>query len=97
MRAVLREDQNGYLQAWLVRDNDPDDAAEQGIPLEPPAMDGIDWGEVQRDIHNALVRRGVFGEHDLSSAQSKVLPVVSRVIKRHVVLLYKQEAKNGAE
>lgn len=93
MRAVLREDQNGYLRAWLVRDSDPDEDAEQGIPLEPPDLDGIDWGEVQRDIHNALVRRGLFGAGDLAGRQSKVLPIVARVVKKHVVLLYKQEAK----
>lgn len=94
MRAVLREDQNGYLQAWLVRDNDPDDMAEQGIPLEPPDLDGIDWGNVQRDIHNALVKRGIFGKADLSGAQARMLPIVTRVVKKHVVLLYKEEAKN---
>ena len=95
MRTVLIEDPNGYLRAYLVRDQDPDEMAEQGIPLETPAIDGIEWVDVERDIHNALIRRGIFSTKQLERSQDKVLGIVSRVVRRHVILKIKEEENNG--
>lgn len=95
MRTVLIEDPNGYLRAYLVRDQDPDEMAEQGIPLETPAIDGIEWVDVERDIHNALIRRGIFSTKELERSQDKVLGIVSRVVRRHVILKIKEEENNG--
>jgi hypothetical protein len=94
LRTVLKEDRNGYLRAWLIRDNDPDDLAEQGIPIHPPDFGEIDWDAVEKDIHNALVRRGLFTTKDLGNSQDKVLGIVSRTVRRHVVMRFKEEAKH---
>lgn len=95
MRTVLIEDPNGYLRAYLVRDQDPDEMAEQGIPLQTPGIDGIEWVDVERDIHNALIRRGIFSTKELERSQDKVLGIVSRVVRRHVILKIKEEENNG--
>ena len=90
MRRVIWEDRNGYTRASLVRDGDPDEAAEYGVPIEPPDLDEIDWEEVKRDLHNNLVRKGLFTYEDMRNAQKGIRSAVILALHKKVVDLYRR-------
>lgn len=90
MRTVIWEDRNGYTRASLVRDGDPDEAAESGIPVSPPDLDQIDWEEVKRDLSNNLVRKGLFTYEDMQKAQNGIRSAVILALHKKVVDLYKR-------
>ena len=94
MRTVIWEDRNGYTRASLIRDGDPDEAAEYGIPIEAPNLDYINFEEVKRDLHNELVRRGLFTHKDVQRQQRGVTASIIAVLKKRVVDTYKL---NGGE
>ena len=89
MRRVIWEDRNGYTRASLIRDGDPDESAEHGIPVDPPSLDRIDFEEVKRDLHNELVRRGIFTYKDVQREQRAITASVISVLKKRVVDIYK--------
>lgn len=91
MRQVTWEDRNGYLHAALIRDDDPDDAGPQGLPLEPPELADLDWDGVGRDIQNALVRGGLFTWEDVQREQGPLLNIACRAVKRRLIVLYRQK------
>lgn len=98
MRTVAWEDDRGYLRVSLVRDDDPDEAAEEGIPLEPPDLSEIGWKEIEKELHNALVRGGLFTWTDVLASQDELGNAACRIVRRHVAMLYKRkerEVKNG--
>lgn len=103
MREVAWTDRHGYKRVSLIRDDDPDDMAEQGIPLAPPNVDRINWEEVKRDLHNTLIDQRMFGWQDVQRAQNALTGILVRVLKRQLVLLYriedrevKEHAKHGS-
>ena len=96
MRRVIWEDRNGYLRASLVRDTDPDEMAEQGVPVDLPSLDGINWEEVKRELNNELIRRGLFTWNDVMRSQNGVTASVNRIISRQLALLYKVQAQEVA-
>ena len=91
MRTVIWQDKNGYFRAAMIRDDDPDDMGPQGIPLEPPSLDGLDCGELKKAIHNELVRQGLFTWADVVKGQSAVTGVVTGIVKRHLIQAYRSE------
>lgn len=95
MRTVEYEDRAGYIRATLIRDDDPDEMAEQGIPLEPPDLELLDWEGIRRDIHNSLVHARLFTWQDVLKKQNAVGGIVARVIKRHIVRLYRFEDQHA--
>jgi len=98
MRRVAWEDDRGYLRVALVRDADPDEAGPEGIPLEPPDLGEIDWKDIERELHNALVQEGLFTWTDVLAAQEALGSAACRIVRRRVAQLYKQkerEVKNG--
>lgn len=104
MREVAWMDRHGYKHVSLIRDTDPDDMAEQGIPLAPPNVDRINWEEVKRELHNALIDHRMFGWQDVQRAQNALTGILVAVLKRKLVLLYRQEfqevkehAKHGSD
>jgi hypothetical protein len=90
MRRVIWEDRNGYTRASLVRDGDPDEDAEYGVPIEPPDLDKIEWEEVKRDLYNNLVRQGIFTYEDMRNAQNAIRRAVILALHKKVVDLYKR-------
>jgi len=103
MREVAWTDRYGYKRVSLIRDDMTDDMAEQGIPLQPPNVDRINWEEVKRDLHNALIDQRMFGWQDVQRAQNALTGILVAVLKRQLVLLYriedrevKEHAKHGS-
>ncbi len=89
MRQVEWTDKAGYNHRSLVRDNDPDDMAEQGIPLDPPDLSPIDWEMVRKDLHNALLHNEMIEWGDIPVRPNGISNAIKTSMKRQVVNLYK--------
>lgn len=89
MRMVITTDRRGYKRAWWVVDEDPDELAEEGIPLNPPDLDLLEWEEVKKSLHNMLVERGLFTWMDVQRAQSGVTGAILTAMKRRLISLYR--------
>lgn len=98
MKLVSWEDERGYMHQAYIPDGAPDSAAkESGIPHDPPDLSEIDWEEVAREIHNALVAQGLITWQDVMRQQTTLVPILTSSLKRRLQLLYrkKYEAKEA--
>ncbi len=89
MRIVTWEDKDGWLRVSMVRDSDPDEAAPQGIPQNPPDLTLIAWEDVCKEINNTLVRRGALTWNDVQRGQTAITDAVTSAIRRRIVMLYR--------
>lgn len=89
MRIVVVEDRLGYKRAYWVKNEDPDDMAEEGLPLNPPNLDFLEWEEVKRDLHNMLVDRGLFTWMDVQKAQNGVTSSILGAMRKRLINLYR--------
>lgn len=92
MRVVTWTDKNGYKHRSLVRDDDPDDMAEQGVLQDPPNLEELDWADIKMDLHNALVERGLFSWRNVQE-RGGLRGAILSTMKRRLVYLYR-EAEN---
>jgi hypothetical protein len=92
MRIVKWTDRNGWLHANYVRDNDPNTAAAQGVPVQMPELELLDCEEVKRDINNYLVEHDCYTWQDVQHKQNAITKAVRRALARRVVQMYKTEA-----
>ena len=90
MKVVTYEDKDGKLHRVLLRDNDPETLAEEGIPFDPPSIEDI-LEKAKIELHNELVRRELFdvksiNQHSgaLSSAVKKC--ITNKIIQRYLLL-----------
>jgi hypothetical protein len=83
-------DDRGRLRRSLVRDGDPDALAPQGLPRGVPDLGRLDWEAVERDLHNALHRRGLYTWEDVQRAQDGVTGAVLAALRRRVTALYRE-------
>lgn len=90
MKEVDYIDQNGYKRKRVVRDSVPDKEAHRGIPLEPPDLSLIDWDEIQRELHNRLIDRGLITMKDVRHLKT-LQNAITSIIQPKVVALYKQQ------
>lgn len=92
MRAVTWTDKNGYNHRSLVRDDDSDDMAPQGLLQDPPSLTELDWEAIKRDLHNALVERQLYSWRDVQEKKG-LRGAILLSMKRRLVYLYR-EAEN---
>lgn len=77
-------DENGYYHLSLVRNED--DNPLWGIPLEPPSLAELGISiELQKDLHNELVRRNLFSWSDVQAQQNSVTGAVKAVARHHKI------------
>lgn len=91
MRLVTWEDEHGYLRQSYIPDGQPDSAAESGIPHNPPDLSEIDWEEVAKEIHNALVAQGLITWQDVQRQQTTLVPILVAPVKRRIQALYRRK------
>ena len=95
MKTIEWVDERGYKRRSMLRDDDPDELAHMGIPLPgPPDLDQLDWGHLQRELHNALFNAGLFTWQDVQVAQTGVTSAILTGFKRPVVTLYRMEVND---
>lgn len=91
MKIVVWTDKDGYNHRSLLRDSDPDSIASSGVPLDPPSVDQLDWEGIKRDLHNALIDRGLHDMQDVQKQQNGVTSSIISVLKRPLMSLYKMQ------
>ena len=92
MRQVTWTDDRGYKHRSLVRDDDPDEMAPQGILQDPPSLENIDWEGVKKDLHNQLVDLGISSWRDVQEIRGLRGAILS-AMKRRLVYLYREAEK----
>lgn len=90
MKIVIFEDKKGKLHRTMLRDNDPDVLASEGIPIDPPNIEGI-LEEAKVELHNELVRRGLVDVKSINDRQGALTSAVNKHITRKIIQLYLQE------
>jgi len=93
MRIVMWTDKDGYLHRSMVRDQDPDEEAQRGVPMDPPSLDEVDWEGVKRDIHNALVSQGLITWRDLQR-QGNLKGLIVSAVKPRIISLFKRQLED---
>ena len=71
MRLVTWEDEKGFMRQSYVPDNAPDSRASSGIAHNPPDLSEMDWGEVERELNNALIAQGLITWQDVQRQRMK--------------------------
>jgi len=89
MRTVDYVDDSGYQRRALLRDDDPDSVAPQGIQLGPPPIDELDWEAIKRDLHNRLFRAGLFSWRDVQEKRG-LRGAILASMKGPLVYLYRE-------
>lgn len=93
MRLVEWLDEDGYKHLSWIKDNDLDISAPKGIKADPPILDQIDWKQVEKELHNALVERRLSNWQAVMKSQSGVNSTIISVLKRKIVALYRSAEK----
>ena len=89
MKIVTWVDKHGWEHQSLLRETDPDSAAPQGLPYDPPDVNTLDWDGIKRDLHHELLHRGLRTQDDLNND----LSTVALILVPHLRLLYRQTRK----
>ena len=90
MRKVEWTDERGYMHISSVRDDDPDNKAHEGISLDPPSVERLDWEAIKRDRHNQLVMKKLLTYEDLVRQQNGVTGAILAVLRKPVITLFKE-------
>lgn len=90
MRLVDWQDRAGRKRRSWVRDEDPDNMAEYGLPANPPDVELIDWEQVKRDLHNALFEMNIVTWDDVVKQQTSLQSAAITALKNHLVRLYRE-------
>lgn len=91
MKRVIWTDGKGYKHASLIRDSDDPSLAPEGIRCDPPDLDQLNWKTIRRELHNALVERGLSTWEDVQRSQNGVTSTILGVLRRPIIALYRAE------
>lgn len=93
MKLIKYTDKAGFKRRSLVKDTDSEDDAQYGVPAGPPDLRQLDWTQLKRDMNNALADQELWTLQDLQRSKIGVT-VATNVLKRALILLYRQDANN---
>lgn len=89
---IVKWTEDGYQRQAIVRDDDSDGVAAQGIPLGPPDVGRIDLSalgldparleDARRVLHNELVAQDLLMFEDVQRSGTGVKSAVRKVIKK---------------
>ena len=66
----------------------------EGFLVDPPdVIHGINWDDVARDLHNQLVRRGLFERQDVIREQNQLTGAVLSALRKRVKQLFREESQ----
>jgi len=90
MNLVKYTDENEITRAAYINEvvTDP----RQGIPITiPDVIDGLDWEAIPKEIHNALMERGLYSWDDVQKQQTAITGILRSVLLRKIIALYRME------
>lgn len=88
MKLVVTEDKRGYLHRYFITDDMKEKDAEKGIPDDPIDLNQLDWDEIQRELHNLLVKRAIISVKDVEAMRHLSNTILS-VLQPRLISLYK--------
>lgn len=81
------DEETGYLhQAWM-RNGDKDPT--KGIAHDPPDINRLDWDQIKRNIHNALVNQGLVTWEDIQAKQNAIGGIILAEVRKPLIALYR--------
>jgi hypothetical protein len=65
---------------------------EEGFLVDPPdVIHKIDWEQVKIDLHNELVKRGLFERQDVIRGQNQLTSAILSALRKRVKRLYRED------
>ena len=89
MKKVSWIDSSGFKHTSLLRDNDPDSNAANGVLVGPPDTRRLDWDTVAKELNNALFDNGILTSADLGEKNSQFTGAILSAVRRRLIELYR--------
>lgn len=93
MQRVEWTDGKGRKRCRLVH-NVLDDPKE-GVPLEPPDLDRLDWERIKAVLHNELMDRGLLTAQDAQVNPNAFSGAIFAALRRPLLDLYREHLQRG--
>jgi hypothetical protein len=91
MKKVTFTDDKGLLHQSVIRGEDPDELAHEGILQDPPnIVERLDWDAIKRDLHNQLVMRKLLTYDDLVRQKNGLTGAILAAVRKPVINLFKE-------
>ena len=90
MKTITYEDAHGKLHRSILRDDDPDFIADEGIPLDPPNIEDI-LDEAKLTLHNELVKRSLFDVKSINDNRGALSSAVNKCVTQPIIKRYLEE------
>lgn len=90
MKIIEWTDEKGFKRKRSIKDTDPEELAQDGLPLEPPDVKRLDWDNLIVKLHNNLFDRGLVCWRDVQYSQDGVTSAILATFRREVLALYKE-------
>lgn len=98
MKIVIWTDEKGWRHRSVIKDDHDESMAPKGIQQDPPRVEDLNWEDIKRDLHNALVNRGLIGYRDIIRQQDGVTGAILAALRKPVIDLYKERrGRDGVE
>lgn len=90
MRLIRYTTEDGWKwQSWITEDMVASEA-EKGIPHDAPDTSRLPWGDIERELHNLLLERGLITLKDVNDNAGMLNNTILKVIQPRLVALYKE-------
>lgn len=87
MNLVKWTDEKGYHHQAYLRNGDKDPS--KGIAHDPPDIHRLDWEEIKKKIHNALVDQGLVTWEDVQAKQNAIGGIILAEVRKPLIALYR--------
>lgn len=92
MKLLTFTDDNGYSYKSLVRDNDTDPSI--GLIQSPPDLRQLDWEAIAKNIHNALLERGLLTIQDVQIRSTEFNQIILAKVGKKIFSLYQEQEQD---
>jgi len=89
MKRIDWTDERGWKHASLVQD-DILQPVDEGVPLEPPDIERLDWGGIKRALHNQLFDRNLIDWKAVEQSRDDLTAAILAAIRRPLQDLYRE-------
>ena len=89
MIKTIHTDEQGRKQAYYVNEYMSDPT--EGIPVNVPRVEDLDWDAIKLEIHNSLVENGLFTWDDVQKRQTAITSILRATLLRKIIALYRTE------